>query len=101
MCLACDIGDKWKAVGRCLGLNEADLDEIEVDEDQLYERCYTVLKRWTEICGSGANYEALSAALVHPAVQMPSLAWKYCGAACTDTLGTKPFRDAFFALNKI
>nr|AOW69254.1 hypothetical protein [Calliactis polypus] len=102
VCLACDIGDKWKAVGRCLGLSDADLDEIEVDEEQLYERCYAVLKRWTEMYGSSANYEVLSAALVHPAVQMGGLAWKYCGTACQETTdasqsGAQPLPEIFLS----
>jgi len=79
MCIAYDIGDRWKILGRGLGLSEGDLDEIEVDEDQLYERCYAVLKRWIESEGSAANYDALISVLTSDAVQMADLAVKYCG----------------------
>ena len=65
-------------LGRTLALSEPVLEQIEVDNPNLSERCYSVLRRWTEVFGSAATYESLGRALQHPIVGRGELAVKYC-----------------------
>ncbi|XP_078371994.1 uncharacterized protein LOC144655584 isoform X1 [Oculina patagonica] len=76
--LAFELGTSWKMLGRTLALPEPVLEQIEVDNSYLSERCYGVLRRWTEVFGSAATYESLARALQHPIVGRAELAVKYC-----------------------
>lgn len=79
--LAFELGTSWKMLGRSLSLPEAVLEQIEVDNPNLYEKCYGVLTRWTEVFGSAATYVSLAQALQHPAVGRGALAVKYCNVS--------------------
>ena len=83
--VAHELGASWKILGRALEIPEPVLENIEADNprDQ-FERCYSVLKRWTEVCGSAATYERLARALQNPIVGRGKLAEKYCGV-CSDS----------------
>ena len=70
-------------LGRSLEIPEPVLESIEADNPHLSERCYSVLKRWTEGFGLAATYECLARALQHPMVGRGKLAVKYCGV-CRD-----------------
>lgn len=78
--VAYELGASWKMLGRTLAIPEAVLEQIEADNPRdLSERCYSVLRRWTEVFGSAATYECLARALQHPMVGRGKLALKYCG----------------------
>lgn len=78
--VAYELGASWKMLGRTLAIPEAVLEHIEADNPRdLSERCYSVLRRWTEVFGSAATYECLARALQHPMVGRGKLALKYCG----------------------
>ena len=81
--VAFELGASWKMLGRILGVPEPVLEQIEADNPRLSERCFSVLKRWTERFGSAATYECLARALRHPMVGRGKLAAKYCGV-CRD-----------------
>ena len=70
-------------LGLALALPEPVLEQIEVDSSNLFERCYGVLRRWTEVFGSAATYKSLGYALLHPIVGRGELAVKYCNV-CRD-----------------
>ncbi|EDO26186.1 predicted protein [Nematostella vectensis] len=78
--LAREVGSLWKRLGRALGLDEPELEQLEADKTQLYERCYGVLKRWTEIQASAATYESLGRALLHATVMKRDLYLEFCVA---------------------
>ena len=78
--VAYELGASWKMLGKTLAIPEPELEHIEADNPlDLFERCYSVLKRWTEVFGSAATYECLARALQHPIVGRGKLAVKYCG----------------------
>ncbi|XP_048589199.1 uncharacterized protein LOC5519167 isoform X1 [Nematostella vectensis] len=79
MLLAREIGPAWKALGRALLLDNAELDQIEADEKQLYEQSFLVLRRWHEINASAATLDNLGRALVK--VGRGDLGRKHCGDA--------------------
>ena len=81
--VAHELGASWKMLGRTLKIPEPVLEHIEADNPHLSERCYSVLKRWTEVSGSSATHECLARALRHPIVGKGNLAVKYCGV-CQD-----------------
>ena len=81
--LAFELGSSWKMLGRALGLPEPVMEQTEVDSPKLFERCYGVLRRWTEVFGSAATYKSLGKALLHPIVGRGELAVKYCDV-CRD-----------------
>ena len=81
--IAFELGFSWKMLGRILKVPDPVLEQIEADNPHLSERCYSVLKRWTERFGSEATYECLGRALGHPMMGRRKLAVKYCGV-CRD-----------------
>ena len=79
MSLARDIiGLNWRCVGRALGLEDPDLNQIEADESGSYERCYGMLQKWHQTRASDATYENLARALRHETVERLDLVQKYC-----------------------
>lgn len=61
--LALDIqGDmEWKKLGKSLDLSDAELNGIEIDNDEEYERSYKMLKTWWQ--KGAASYDKLASAL--------------------------------------
>lgn len=58
--LALDIvadGD-WRSIGGSLGLSQGDLNCIESDNDERYERCYKILTAWHQ--SGNASYKVLA-----------------------------------------
>ena len=39
--IARELGPLWKAVGRVLNVPDAVIDQIEVDESRVFDRCYS------------------------------------------------------------
>ena len=73
---------RWVPRGRCLVEPWRLLENIEPDNSlKQSERCYSVFKHWTEVCGSAATYECLARALQHPMVGLGRLAVKYRGVS--------------------
>ncbi|XP_044176227.1 uncharacterized protein LOC114959826 isoform X2 [Acropora millepora] len=88
--IAHELGSSWKMVGRLLNVSDAVIDQIEADESKTFERCYSVLTRWKEMCGSDATYQQLARALQDPLVEKSHLADKFCGLQfCKDKAVTK------------
>ncbi|XP_067056034.1 protein NLRC3-like [Acropora muricata] len=76
--IAHDLSPSWKMFGRVLKVPDAEIDQIEVNEPNVTEKCYRVLRRWQEIYPQDATYHCLARALQHPAVGRKDLAVKYC-----------------------
>ncbi|XP_015747880.1 PREDICTED: uncharacterized protein LOC107327650 isoform X2 [Acropora digitifera] len=88
--IAHELGSSWKVVGRLLNASDAVIDQIEADESKIFDRCYSVLTRWKEMCGSDATYQQLARALQDPLVEKSHLADKFCGLQfCKDKAVTK------------
>ncbi|XP_044176229.1 uncharacterized protein LOC122959173 [Acropora millepora] len=77
-------------VGRLLNVPDAVIDQIEADESKVFDRCYSVLRRWQEMYASNATYQHLARALQDPLVGRLHLAAKFCGLQfCKDKAVTK------------
>ena len=61
--LAVQIAEKWKQLGRLLGVSDAKLTEIDHANAQLSEKGYAMLTFWTQNEGFAATYQALGHAL--------------------------------------
>ena len=55
---------KWRHVGRVVGLDDNDIDEIQCDHDKVRERAYQMLRRWRDKRGSSAKLSQLVIALL-------------------------------------
>lgn len=69
---------KWQVLAKVLGFQELELEQITEDHADSFERCYQVLLRWMQKCGSQASYDMLARALQHPHVKRQDLAFQYC-----------------------
>lgn len=78
--LAFDIMGSWKRLGRALGIGDTVITQIQMDEDDAYERAYMLLNKWRQQMGAGASYEALAQALECQIVGRPDLSQKFCYA---------------------
>ena len=76
--IANDITDEWELLGRALGHSDNTLKIINTDNDKVYNKCYAMLTKWTQIKVSKANYGALAEGFAHPTVNRPDLISKYC-----------------------
>ena len=76
--LAIEIGTSWKTLGRCLGIEDALLSEIDLVNEERSEKAYQLLRRWRAQKGSDATYQALYDALTNRFVGRSDLAEKYC-----------------------
>ena len=54
----------WRPVGRLVGLDDAEIDEIQCDYKKVRERAYQMLRRWREKHGSSATLSQLAIALL-------------------------------------
>ena len=55
---------KWRHVGRVVGLDDNDIDEIQCDHDKVRERAYQMLRRWWDKHGSSTKLSQLVIALL-------------------------------------
>ena len=76
--LARKIGEKWNILGRRLGFDEGELEEIDERHKDLSQKGYQMLSRWRQREGTAANYKTLHNALIHDNVQRRDLAEEYC-----------------------
>lgn len=76
--LANEIQDSWQQIGRRLKLCEENLSSINFEEENVYEKSYRMLRKWTEAFHDSANYGTLAQALEHELVNRGDLALKYC-----------------------
>lgn len=72
------LGKDWLWVGRLLGIEDAELDNLKELHKQLNECSYYMLKTWARTSGDQATYEWLARALLHRAVGKRDIAEKYC-----------------------
>lgn len=75
------IAEKWKPLGRCLGLDEVKLIAFDTQNVEYLEKPYQMLLCWKKREGSAATYQVLLDALCHPLVDRKDLAEKICGLA--------------------
>ena len=68
----------WKNLGRQLGILEEDLDSIDKERDNLYEKAYQMLRLWKENNASDATYRVLCQALCHEYLKRRDLAERFC-----------------------
>ena len=73
-----ELGTKWIWVGRLLGLEDTELDDIRENNGSVYECSHTMLLSWKQRSTSQATYEWLAQALRHTAVSKDLIAQKYC-----------------------
>ena len=73
-----DFGKDWLWVGRLLGIEDSELDNIRELHTQLYECSYQMLQSWSGKNGDRATYECLARALLHRAVGKRDIAENYC-----------------------
>lgn len=77
--ISMDVVKVWKPLGRALGISDADLNIIDLDNSNaVYEKSYQMLTKWKQTKVSKANYGDLAKAFVHPAVGREDLISKYC-----------------------
>ena len=77
--IAGKIGGKWKALGRQLKIQEAQLIGFDRDQPDEYEKAYGMLVEWKQRGGSeNANYQILKEALCHDLVGRKDLAEEFC-----------------------
>ncbi len=76
--LSSEIYCSWKILGCQLQLTDSQLLSIDLEELAIYEKCYRMLRKWTQAEGASANYETLAQALEHKLVNRRDLASKYC-----------------------
>ena len=82
--LALDIqGDmEWKKLGKSLDLSDAELNGIEIDNREEYERSYKMLKTWWQ--KGAASYEKLAFALRKH--ELEDIRRDFCLMECTPPL---------------
>ena len=79
MDIAKAVANKWKRVGRALGMKDARLDAIEQNNTgNIDEQSYQMLRQWGQQNSSNATYGALAEALLHRTVLMRSVVHNYC-----------------------
>ena len=77
--LSAFIGKDWMTFGRCLGVRDENLDEIDQHPNlQIREKGYRMLKRWSQKNGFDATYKALCDGLLHDLVERKDLAETFC-----------------------
>ena len=77
-------GGKWKALGRCLGFNEAAIDDFDQANKELKEKAYKMLMAWKQRVGCEATYKVLYDTLCDELVECKLLAEQYC---CNEIVG--------------
>ena len=66
-------------IGRLLGLEDALLDQIEMNKSyDVYEQCYEMLRVWKRSQESDATCEKLRKALCHKLIMKNDLVQSYC-----------------------
>ena len=68
----CDEVEEWKILGQNLGISEADLEKIEVDESRLLRKKIKIFSRW--ISSGRASWKALVDALLLPPLKAEHVA---------------------------
>ncbi len=77
--LAKEIPKDWRNLGRrLLENNEAALDAIDKNNEDCYEKAYSMLLKWKRGKGSGATFRVLHDALCHDLVNRKDLAEQCC-----------------------
>ena len=76
--LGYEIGEKWMALGRRLGVTEPEIQNLKQKHDTLPERGYQMLLIWKQKKGCDATYQALNVELQHKLVKRKDLAEKIC-----------------------
>ena len=75
------IAEKWKSLGRFLGLDEVKLMAFDTENMEYSEKAYQMLLCWKQREGSAATYQVLLEALCQPLVDHRDLAEKICALA--------------------
>lgn len=79
MDIAKAVANKWKRVGRALGMEDATLDAIEQNNKRdVDEQSYQMLHQWKQQNSSNATYGSLAEALLHRTVGMRKVVQDYC-----------------------
>ena len=73
-----EVRSRWQVLAKVLGFREVELEQLTEDHADSFERCYQMLLRWKQKCGSQANYDVLARALQNPHVNRQDLAFQYC-----------------------
>ena len=68
--------ERWKVLGRRLGIEEGTLVAIDFESWDMVKKAYQMLRHWKKMNGSAATYRVLHDALCHPLVGRRDLAEK-------------------------
>ena len=78
--LSCDsdLRKDWKNLGHALRVGKAEINLIDKENQQFFEKCHSLLLLWKLKLDPHATYETLAEGLCHASVQRNDLAEKYC-----------------------
>ena len=76
--LATVVSRFWKKLARELKVEEWKLDQLDVNEQDVYEKAYQMLRHWRQTKDNQATYQILYSALTSAAVGRDDLGKKYC-----------------------
>ena len=72
------LGEKWKALTKCLGFDQDDVDVFDINGNEVEEKSYRMLCSWKRSKASSATYKVLYEALCDKLVGRNDLAETYC-----------------------
>lgn len=70
--------ETWKPLGRKLGFQEGELNDVDEDNQNVSEKKFEMLKKWKQRKGKKATYGVLYHALCYETVQRKDLAQNFC-----------------------
>ena len=76
--IANEVKGKRQRLGRALGLNDNDVEQLVKENQNISEQSYQILRKWREANGSKATYEALAQALHDRTVDMKIVVTNFC-----------------------
>ena len=76
--LAREIESIWRSFGLLVGLEAPTLTEIDKRYPRALDKTYAVLRKWKELLGSGATYEALAVLLNNAFINRRDLIERFC-----------------------
>ena len=80
--------ENWRVLARRLNFEQATIEALHKDNENVNEKVYSMLMKWKDREGSGATYRVLYDTLCHSLVNRRDLAYKLCIAASSSLVST-------------